>query len=134
MEKADCLPLLFLTSTYVGLVHAGWRGLANGIIHKTLSKLNGVELLEVVIGPCAGKDLYVVGREVIDAIGPTAVHSERGKEILLNLQATAQAQIQNYCPEAKVDSLDICTISNTGFHSYRRQGNAKGSNLAFFSL
>lgn len=69
IATADCVPVVMRGDAGWGLAHAGWRGLANGIIQNVARGLGEVE--EVAIFACAGGSAYEVGREVIDAIGET---------------------------------------------------------------
>lgn len=64
---ADCLPLLLCnrSGTHVAAIHAGWRGLAHGIIENTLDVLNvPAEDILVWLGPAIGPTVYEVGEEV----------------------------------------------------------------------
>ena len=64
---ADCLPILLCNKqgTYVAAIHAGWRGLANGIIEQTL-KLANIPFNDIMVwlGPGIGPAVYEVGDEV----------------------------------------------------------------------
>ncbi|MFN3871188.1 MAG: polyphenol oxidase family protein [Aquificaceae bacterium] len=66
VRTADCVPLAFLGDKTVAVVHAGWRGLKDGIVEKTLEKLQLLEPLEnflVFIGPAAKACCYEVGED-----------------------------------------------------------------------
>lgn len=71
---ADCVPLLLRAPQGIAVVHAGWRGLAAGVIERTVELL-APSALEVVVGPCAGSALYEVESEVIAALGERAKFS-----------------------------------------------------------
>jgi polyphenol oxidase len=135
IRTADCVPLLIASARSIALVHAGWRGLANGIIAKTLALFKDNEPLSVLIGPCGGKDTYQVGDEVLIAIGASSVSvfQSTGK-YLLNMPAVAQKQILACHPQAQIFNTDVCTISDLNFHSYRRDGDNSGRNLSFIVL
>ena len=62
---ADCLPVLFAdaSGTRVAAAHAGWRGLAAGVLERTLVRLDG-ESPVVWLGPCIGPNAFEVGDEV----------------------------------------------------------------------
>jgi YfiH family protein len=75
-QVADCLPVLFATldGAAVAAAHAGWRGLAAGVLEATLSALcrgTGREPHEVVswLGPCIGPREFEVGADVLAAFG-----------------------------------------------------------------
>ena len=137
VRTADCGPLLVRGESHGAVIHAGWRGLANGIIPKTLSLLRELESdarekLQVVIGPCASGERYQVGPEVIEQIGASAqYHDLGGKGLYLDVADTAARQVRDSDEHATVRSVGPCTIESESFHSYRRQGERKGLNLAF---
>lgn len=63
---ADCLPLLFATDdgSRVGAAHAGWRGLAGGIVEATVAQVAPASSLVAWLGPCIGPEAFEVGPEV----------------------------------------------------------------------
>jgi polyphenol oxidase len=76
VQVADCLPVLLAdrAGRFVAAVHAGWRGLAGGVIEATLEaacRASGSNAAEVQawLGPCIGPVAFEVGREVLDAFG-----------------------------------------------------------------
>lgn len=67
---ADCLPVLFCSANgqRIGIAHAGWRGLAQGVLEATVAALGPpVSALLAWIGPGIGAAAYEVGDEVRDA-------------------------------------------------------------------
>src|SRR5438874_7512471 len=71
---ADCLPVALGAPDAVAMLHAGWRGLAAGILEEgvaALRELAGEQELHAVIGPGAGPCCYEVGAEVHAALGGT---------------------------------------------------------------
>lgn len=133
---ADCLPILVKGAQHVAVIHAGWRGLAVGVIKRTIGKLRDLaedKQFEFIIGPCAGPALYEVGSEVIEAI-PGVAYASPGTKYFLDLPGTAAAQIQATLSDlTPVHWCGVCTISDTRFHSYRRQGDRAGRNLTFIA-
>ena len=101
---ADCLPVFIATDSSVACVHAGWRGLAAGILLNTLELLvvDTTETITVLIGPAAGAARYQVGLEVIEALGQfaTCVPDDSGA-FILNLAATACKQVHSLVPQAE---------------------------------
>lgn len=133
VTTADCVPVIVRSSQGWGVIHAGWRGLANGIIGKVVSALGDPR--EAVIFPSAGPGRYEVGCEVVDAIGPTAAHLPTGPDkSLLDTAETARNQLARYLKRDAVDSSGICTIADERFHSYRREGDSAGRSLTFVRL
>jgi len=138
--SADCVPVLVRARGGWAAIHAGWRGLANGVIANTLGALEGVE--EAAVFAAAGGLRYEVGQEVIDAIGPSAVYSEALKDngadskgdkggFLLDTAQTALKQLRAVIPSIRAEAAGICTISDLRFHSFRRDGERCGRGLTF---
>lgn len=131
VRTADCVPLIVRAKNGWGVIHAGWRGLATGIIANTVELLRGIE--EVAIFAAAGPRRYEVGPEVIDQIGESAVYvsDPSTQRALLDTAATAAQQVRACAPGARVAIADICSIEDERFHSYRRDGDAAGRCLTF---
>ncbi len=106
---ADCLPVAVAGNGAVAMLHAGWRGLAAGVIANgvdAVRELGGEGRLSAAIGPGAGPCCYRVGGEVHDAFaGLTCAH--RGDN--LDLKAITRHQLEG-AGVAAVDDIGICTI------------------------
>ncbi len=128
IRTADCVPILVESETTVFAIHAGWRGIANGIITKTLLHVDG--LRAAAIGPCISLEAYEVGWEVVDGIVTSGVPKEifvqeRDPRPHVDLKAAAAYQLRR-CGISTIDVLPHCTYLNKQFHSYRRDGNSSG--------
>lgn len=137
IQSADCLPIICKGTSAVALVHAGWRGLAAGILEQILDWFDIHEPgqhLEVAIGPAAGMERYEVGNEVIEAFRDQVVSKRiSDAKFLLSLAGTAELRIRTR-RNVPIYSLGLCTISDTAFWSYRRDGARAGRNLSFVIL
>lgn len=128
---ADCLPLLLTdrAGSRVAAVHAGWRGLAAGIIEATVTALEvSPDELLAWLGPAIGPAAYEVGDEVRAAFvghDPQAAacfEATRPGHGLLDLYALARRRLQRLGVNA-VYGGGLCTFSDTErFFSYRRDG------------
>lgn len=128
---ADCLPLLITDTegTCVAAIHAGWRGLCNGIIEATIKKLPvKAESLLIWLGPAIGADVYEVGEEVYDAFAQQdskakqAFTSVSENHWLFDIYAMAKLRL-NKLGVTKIYGGDFCTFSDEEqFFSYRRDG------------
>jgi YfiH family protein len=130
VKTADCLPIILLGRESGAVVHAGWRGLACGIIEKA-AKLIG-EVREAAIGPAAGVCHYEVGPEVVTQV-PCAqiVPGQVAGKFMLNLAETAVAQLIRACPEiSAIHVASECTMHDPLFYSARRDGIESGRNLS----
>ena len=131
---ADCLPVLFAdaSGTRVAAAHAGWRGLAAGVLERTLDQL-AVESPVVWLGPCIGPNAFEVGDDVRAAfatLSPEAADcfratGEPGKW-WADLPALARQRLRAAGVQAIYgnDGSDAwCTVrSPLRFFSYRRDG------------
>lgn len=135
VETADCLPVLICdrAGTHISAVHAGWRGLANGIIEAALQKLAlPAEDTLVWLGPAIGPNKFEVGRDVYEAF--THRHAEatnaftphREEKWLANLYELARLRLRLQGVTA-VYGGEYCTHTQTDlFYSYRRDGKDTG--------
>jgi hypothetical protein len=128
---ADCLPILLSdrAGEAVGIAHAGWRGLAGGIIENVVRAM-GVSRQELIayIGPGIGPRSYEVGEDVRRAFvsedpGAAAafVSRENGK-YRADLYALAQQRL-DAAGVAEVHGGGFCTAGDGRFFSFRRDGN-----------
>jgi polyphenol oxidase len=120
---ADCLPIVLSDRRgTVIAVHAGWRGLAAGILDRALALTAGHEVA-AAIGPAIGPCHYEVGREVVEAVdrGTGGMARTSGSRFL-DLAATAAASLRR----GGVRDLEVagkCTAClETRFFSHRRDG------------
>lgn len=127
---ADCLPLLLCSrdGERVGAVHAGWRGLAAGVIEAGLERLDvpGKSVL-AWLGPAIGPAAFAVGEEVREAFirhdprAEAAFHT-RGGQLHADLYALARQRLEARGVTA-IHGGDRCTWSEPEqFYSYRRDG------------
>ncbi|MBF7730253.1 peptidoglycan editing factor PgeF [Pseudomonas sp. N040] len=126
---ADCLPLLFCDrgGTRVAAAHAGWRGLAAGVLEATLDAL-GVPAEQVLVwlGPAIGPQAFEVGGEVRDiflAQHPQAaeafVASRNPGRFMADIYQLARIRLAA-CGVSAIYGGGGCTYSDPRFFSYRR--------------
>lgn len=130
IATADCVPIVMRGRSGWALVHAGWRGLANGIVAKVARAVGEVD--EVAIFACAGGSTYEVGAEVLTAIGETAVYqSDSNGRALLDTAETARRQLLPFVTAHRIETSGVCTILDTRFHSHRRDKDEAGRSITF---
>lgn len=127
---ADCLPVLFCNraGTRVAAAHAGWRGLAGGILENTVTALGvAPDDLLVWLGPAIGPDAFEVGPEVRDIFGSAASAdcfkpSPRPGHYLADIYQLARLRLAAVGVDA-VYGGGLCTVNDSvRFYSYRRDG------------
>ncbi len=133
IATADCVPIMITGQTMAVAVHAGWRGLAAGIIARAAEEIADQMPLRAWIGPSIGPCCYEVGEDVARSVyGRSGVVMPLpvGKKLLLDLRRAAIRQLEN-SGVSRVDCLDWCTrCAPDWLASYRRDGPAAGRNLA----
>ncbi len=131
---ADCLPVFLSTEdgAMVAAVHAGWRGLANGIIEATVRQMRVQPAsLRAHFGPAIGAAAFEVGPEVKDAFvqrsetAARAFRTGRGDRWHADLYELARQTLERLgVPSPTLPAW--CTHSEARFHSWRRDGHAAG--------
>ncbi len=126
---ADCLPVALGGAGAVAMVHAGWRGLAAGILEEGVLRLRalGVEgEIAAIVGPGAGPCCYEVGPEVHAAFAATPAHHSTGESSPIDLRAIAHRRLHN-AGVTDVRDVAACTIcDDTHFFSHRREAARAG--------
>jgi YfiH family protein len=125
---ADCLPVLLSdrAGKSVGIAHAGWRGLAGGVVEKVVQAM-GVPPGELIayIGPGIGARRYEVGEDVRKAFvdrNPAAAGSfapRQDGKYLVDLHGLARQRLAA-AGVADVHGGEFCTASEERFFSFRR--------------
>ena len=139
IQVADCLPVLFAAPGAVAAAHAGWRGLAAGVLEAALAALCEAsrckpDQVEVWLGPCIGPRRFEVGADVLQAFGadpataqppdaaapaPRFVPLKAGKW-LANLPGLACDRL-TACGVKAISGGTWCTASDASrFFSFRR--------------
>lgn len=139
---ADCLPVLVADrqARVVGAAHAGWRGLADGVIDeliRSMTRVPGVAAgdLSVWLGPAIGPTAFEVGQDVVDAFmgGDAAnniqanvarcfrLHPVSPGKYLADLPALAALRLRGLGVD-HITQSGLCTVSAPErFYSYRRE-------------
>jgi len=128
---ADCLPVVFAAKdgSEVAVAHAGWRGLAAGVLEATIAAMH-TSPADIVawLGPCAGPQAYEIGEEVFDAFvsrdprAHAAFAATRPGHWRVDLCMLARQRLADADTTA-VHGGGLCTISEPSrFFSHRRDG------------
>lgn len=126
---ADCLPVVFAAEdgSEIAAAHAGWRGLAAGVLESTVAALQTpAERVMAWLGPAAGPQAYEIGEEVFDAFvsrdaqAQTAFVATRPGHWRVDLYALARQRLRD-AGVHRIHGGGLCTITDPQrFFSHRR--------------
>ena len=122
---ADCIPLLVTDKlgTFIGCIHAGWRGLKSNIIEKFFDNIffSKCSDLKVLIGPAISKDMYEVDNDILRSFPGHTSHFKYNKSGKYNMD------IKNIANDIlrKIGITDVtissaCTYKDDRLFSYRK--------------
>jgi len=133
---ADCVPVLLAGPAGIAAAHAGWRGIAAGVVGATVAAMAGDPASCIAwIGPAIGSCCYETGPDVADQVAaasdPAIVTPGPAGRPHLDLQQAVRRQLQD-AGVRQIQVLPLCTrCEAASLHSYRRDGKAAGRNHAF---
>lgn len=127
--SADCLPILVCntTGTWIGAIHAGWRGLYQDIIKRTLNQYSQNSDLMAWIGPAISQQNYQVDSKYRDnflkqqpqAIDAFVKQPSNSAAYIFDLKAVATSQLQQSGVNS-VHCADTCTYADERWYSFRK--------------
>ncbi len=136
IQTADCLPIFLYhpSSSLIGLVHAGWRGVYAGILSEILTTIKNkyqpdLSSMKVSIGPSIRKCCFEVGNDVKDLFQS---RYENITGLIDNSHIDLQSVIQFQCrqfhiPDSNMFTSSECTMCHgEKYHSFRRNGKKSG--------
>lgn len=134
VQVADCLPVLYAApgARAVAAAHAGWRGLAGGVLEATLAAVCEAGRCEagevdVWLGACIGPQRFEVGVDVLDAFGAangstvsSCFRPQRPGKWLADLSRLARMRLQSAGAQ-RISGGQWCTVEDPSrFFSFRR--------------
>lgn len=129
---ADCMPVLFCdrTGSRVGIAHAGWRGLADGVLEATLARFDcPADEILAWLGPAIGPAHFEVGQDVFDRF----VQRPGGDKIRARLQAAFAPLPGNERYHADLYELARAILSQFGIHRVYGGGFCTYADARFYS-
>jgi len=136
---ADCLPVVISNTdgTAVSVVHAGWRGLAGGVLQSAVAHFDETDQLHAWLGPAIGPNAFEVGSEVVDLYlannqQNAAAFKPAGKgKFMADIYELARIALNRHRPIV-ITGGEHCTFTQAElFHSHRRDGVASGRMATF---
>jgi YfiH family protein len=146
VRTADCVPVLLAHPALplCAAVHAGWRGIASGVIGEAVRCIAAREgraaagALFAAAGPSARGCCYEVGEEVAEALlacpggGRNLARGKGAGKWNADLQSLAvEALLAAGLARGRVEAAGPCTVCSPRFHSYRREKSLTGRQLSF---
>lgn len=130
---ADCLPVFISDTkgTAVGVFHAGWRGLADGILSNAVKAMRKhADYLIAAVGPAIGHNAFEVGKEVKQIfeskhgrVSEFFIPAQRPGHFYADLYGLAESQLYQLGIQSVWLPRSVCTYSDKfRFFSYRRDG------------
>ncbi len=118
IKTADCLPILIEGQNGISFLHAGWRGLAEGIIKNP--KLKEIKPFAAFIGPCIQSCCFEVTEEFKNYSLTPKYFFYKEKKLYFDLVREATFQLQEHLHIDHIEDSKKCTCCLTEFNSYRR--------------
>ena len=133
---ADCLPVLFADQDgrVVGAAHAGWRGLAGGVLRETVRAMRAAGAGEITawMGPAIGPMAFEVGQDVFDSFAQALPgvdigfafrrHPDQASKYLADMFALARLMLERDGVTSIAGGIHCTATERDRFYSYRRDG------------
>jgi len=116
IATADCVPVVLLGERTRALTHAGWRGIASGVVRGAVEKMRALDdpPNRAILGPHICGSCYEVGTEVNDAIGGFASLTRTGTN-----GADLAGAIRDQLDGIPTVDMAVCTYEDAAMASYR---------------
>ncbi|MFQ5966149.1 MAG: laccase domain-containing protein [Acidimicrobiia bacterium] len=128
--SADCVPVVLDGEVAVGVAHAGWRGLATGVVSTLRQAMAdaGAAAVRAAVGPAIGPCCYEVGPEVLGPLAEFTATTTWGSPSV-DLRSAAAAQLEGL----PISHVRHCTHHEGGFSHRRDQTAARQAAVAWMS-
>lgn len=129
VHAADCAPIALTADGVVGVAHAGWKGLAAGVVEAVVDAMRALGAGEVgaQIGPTIRPQCYAFGAAELDQVatrcGPAVRSTTASGAPGLDLVAGIRAELTR-CGVTDIDDGGTCTACSPSHWSYRARGDA----------
>jgi polyphenol oxidase len=124
VRTADCAPVVLAGASSVGLVHAGWRGLLDGVVASTAATMRelGDEPRRAAIGPCIRAGCYEFGEPELGLLVARFGDGVRASTLWGSAALDLAGAVQVACREEGIDDVDDsagCTACDLRWYSHR---------------
>jgi YfiH family protein len=148
INTADCMPIMiYAEEERIALaIHAGWRGVANRILQKSLEELIKKNVnpknIQIFIGPHIGFDSFEVdepvkGQLLNSTTEPKGLLTQdlENNKFKVNLLELVRLQLHEFnIGTFQIEYLTYDTMTNSDFHSYRRDKENSGRQVSFIAM
>jgi len=129
IRTADCLPVTMVSEHKIGLIHAGWRSLKDGILEAAVKKMECPDI-SVILGPSIFWENYEVDRDCYESWNDPDIHRflhpGQGSKKYLDIRGMARKILQRSGIKGhNIYQVPLCTFRD-GLPSYRREGKKAG--------
>jgi len=132
VRTADCVPLVLEGEDAIGVVHAGWRGLAAGIVQATVAALGPVR--RVHIGPHIRVGCYEFGEGDLDEVAAALGDVVRGTTAWGAPALDLTAGVRSVVGDLRVADAGACTACTDLYYSWRaRKDTGRFATIAWMS-
>lgn len=121
IKTADCMPIVIEGETGVVFLHAGWKGLAHGILKK--KEIKNIHPQRVFIGPSIHDCCFEVSPDFKENFPGSPYFREQNGKLYFDLQKEAKHQLRESFPNLLIEVAPSCTSCKQNFHSWRRDKN-----------
>lgn len=134
VRTADCVPIVLEGEGVVGVVHAGWRGLAAGIVPATIDAMGGAT--RAIVGPHIRAGCYEFGSDDLDTVAAALGDRVRATTTwgtpALDLTAAVRAALHD--DDIEISDAGACTACTDVYFSWRaRKDTARFATVAWMS-
>ena len=134
IKVADCMPIYFAhkNKSFYGIVHAGWRGLTNGVLNATSGLLKEhqqkLKNFDIFIGPSIQSCCFEICNDIVEKFPQEFVKSAKSGKFLVDMQKIAVDMLRSVgFNKNKITISDDCTFClKDHYYSYRRENEAAG--------
>lgn len=137
IQVADCIPIFLYDkqSKVIGLVHAGWKGISDGIVENCIDLLNknisNLKDVKILLGPSIRQCCFEIGPEVVELFDQKFMIDGKGDRSYLDLQnSVIEKFIMNGITKNNITEIHECTYCSGNYHSFRRNGKKAGRMIA----
>lgn len=130
IKTADCLPIVLEGESENIILHAGWRGLALGILD--IEEIKKIKPISCFIGPAIHSCCFEVGSDFQEVFPQLSLIS-RDDKFFADLIGFTKKRLSETFPKLIIEESGICTMCSELFHSYRRNKTPHRNFNVYFS-